>query len=427
MAEALALCGRGDEAAGLLAAAWREQPSSELSQLFYEQLKRVPPETVEEIVMERLMAEPESSELHEALHQLYTRTGQPDKLLSHLLAWTELDASNSRPPSQLLVRLSAQGKGELALEFGRQALRRAPDNLDLQERMFVQLVKWKELAEAHSLAQELAAREDRKASRLGRRLMAEVAGESRGAEERLARLQALFTEDPTDWALRQRYLSALAEAGQGEELQRILQQPEAGGAPPRPSLVATRLLRFHQPEAALLQAEAATATLPESPDTWQILGQVLEKLERRDEAEKAYRRALEVAPGNLDSARRLAFLIQARGDSQALLEFIEPLSPTLREDRQLGGLMAAAYLRQERWAEGVTHLQEHLLRHPFDTTSRLNLAWAAKELGDEAAVRHHLGEFLAHSAEFESRAGTCNCSCNIIQQRERARAWLEAH
>jgi 4-amino-4-deoxy-L-arabinose transferase-like glycosyltransferase len=84
------------------------------------------------------------------------------------------------------------------------------------------------------------------------------------------------------------------------------------------NLQATRiveLLRMRRPEEALTLAEGLVREFPEFADSHARLGEVLVRLERRDEAEQAFERALRIDPAHPVARRALARLRGAAPDA----------------------------------------------------------------------------------------------------------------
>jgi len=105
-----------------------------------------------------------------------------------------------------------------------------------------------------------------------------------------------------------------------------------------------------KPEAALTHLARAAAAEPENADVALQIGFADLALGRLDQAEAAFRQALELAPGYADARFGLALVAQRRGDPRAALAELAPVGPDHAEAealrRRLQGEVAIA---DRRW------------------------------------------------------------------------------
>lgn len=99
--------------------------------------------------------------------------------------------------------------------------------------------------------------------------------------------------------------------------------------------------------------EQADAVIQRNPDRWEayvIRARALENLERLDEAQAGYEKALEIAPDNIEVQRTLAGFFTRKGDDAAaepLFRAIIEKEPTARSYFDLGGFLTEATGRDE--------------------------------------------------------------------------------
>jgi tetratricopeptide (TPR) repeat protein len=117
-------------------------------------------------------------------------------------------------------------------------------------------------------------------------------------------------QDPTRRNLEQAL--DLAKKGQaGEALRLIRQEKELAGADPRPRAAeVSALLLLQRLQEALQAAEAAVRSAPDNPDFVHLRGSAHFALRHLTEAERDFRRALELQPGHAGARDDLARLTQ---------------------------------------------------------------------------------------------------------------------
>ncbi|MHB9878363.1 sulfotransferase [Pacificimonas sp. ICDLI1SI03] len=146
------------------------------------------------------------------------------------------------------------------------------------------------------------------------------------------------------------------------------------------------LTRNHQRVDAIACLWRASACEPRNVSVWNALGQTLASEGRLDEAEQAYRRALDLQPEALVPALRLAQLYEDKGDRRAAKEAYERLLRGHADEAEgLVGLLAVA--------EGAS------LASAIESARR---RIAKVDERDAALIGYALGKALARSGEHEA-------------------------
>lgn len=162
------------------------------------------------------------------------------------------------------------------------------------------------------------------------------------------------------------------------------------GALPQPA-DAYRILAWSQflqgrSEEAVVFHRAATQLAPEDWVVWQSLGVLLVKLGRFDEAERAYRRAGELAPAGVTTPQaRLASLMSRRGDYEQALVAFEALPGPIRDPRDASNIGTAYYYsdRPNRFAKALEHFELAVELAPERADLRGNLASVYTKVGQQ--------------------------------------------
>lgn len=142
-------------------------------------------------------------------------------------------------------------------------------------------------------------------------------------------------------------------------------------------------LRNEDTEGALALARRGVVVRPGDPMAWIWLGSLLENLLRKDpmaiaEAEQAYQRAVQVAPGDLRTWRNLITYFGRARQAERLREALEAFDETAKRqpipavERCLTA--AAGYVLLEDWNLAENRYLEALKVAPND--ARVNVAWA---------------------------------------------------
>lgn len=136
-------------------------------------------------------------------------------------------------------------------------------------------------------------------------------------------------------------------------------------------------------EAALAEYDALLRRTPDDPLLIAERGRLLDRLGRGEEADRAYQRVLEIAPGNVDARMLLADAFRARRDLPAFLSqlsavvTLEPASPQAARARGLLGFdQGLALMQQESWSEAAEVFARMLDVIPNDPETLVQLAEA---------------------------------------------------
>jgi tetratricopeptide (TPR) repeat protein len=144
-------------------------------------------------------------------------------------------------------------------------------------------------------------------------------------------------------------------------------------------------------------ATALTRSLsldPDQPDVRLRLGQAYEKLDRTDAAAAQYRTILDSRPGDVKATVRLADLEESLGRLDAAESL---LRAGLTHGRDAEGLLTPrlarvvakkgdAAFREERWSAAIDAFREASVRDPARPVYLVNLGWAQRHAGDNAAA-----------------------------------------
>ena len=137
---------------------------------------------------------------------------------------------------------------------------------------------------------------------------------------------------------------------------------------------AVLLTNSNAPGAAVIRLEESLQSFPSSSRLWFALGFANFKLDRNEEAERAFRKAIELDP---KFAPAFAYLGLIRARTGAYGEAISLYESALRADAKLGvvhHLIADAMLKQNADPRAIeTHLREAVEMDPAFTPARLSL------------------------------------------------------
>jgi len=165
-------------------------------------------------------------------------------------------------------------------------------------------------------------------------------GEMESSETSYRKAVALTPDDP-------RPLVGLARvllfSGRGEEGESVLHEALelSKGAPDVVNLIGTVLLEVGGLDAALELFAAIARDEPDEPRGHTGMGLALQMLGRPDEAEIAYRKALDIEPGNALALKHLGVLLQERGELEAAAECFRDLLVSNPDDDVARHMLAA--------------------------------------------------------------------------------------
>lgn len=146
-------------------------------------------------------------------------------------------------------------------------------------------------------------------------------------------------------------------------------------------------------------ARKGVSKSPETPVCEEMLGLVLERQERLDQAVASYRRALSLAPKSYRIRMALARCLRGQGKSEAASGY-EPAPPTAESLKRL------ALLRQHHDA------------HPDDQETRVALAEALEMAGEPAAAFREVWALVEADPRDTRRLAVANKALVAVLQRE---------
>ena len=188
-------------------------------------------------------------------------------------------------------------------------------------------------------------------------------------------------------------LVSACAAGQGEPATRAELLPALSRPAASPDVLrGESLLAEGNAPAAKQVFEKALADNPRDPRAWLDLGLALEETEDWLEAERAYRRSVELDPGFAEAFNNLGVLLRERGaldEAVAALERAVALDPALTAARFN---LAMSYEELERPGEAEREYLGTIERLPRDPIPRINLAMLYLETGRPEAAAAQLRE-----------------------------------
>jgi len=260
----------------------------------------------------------------------------------------ELDADLVEA-QRVLARIHASlGDHALAVETGRQVLRRNPGDVGMRILVAQSLLRQEKLEEALA---ELEA----------------IPEENRGAEAHYA-LGRLFSKK-RDWEAARRHLTAAydPDSPQFEVLQALLDLDVREG----------RL------EESAARIESAQQTRPDDSKLNRLKGEVLLYSGKTVEAERSFRRAIELDPNDLSGYQNLARYLAITGRPSEVLTTYEEALKQNPESAPLHMVTGSLYELQSRKQEAMARYEEAIRLDPGLAVARNNLAYLlAEEEGD---------------------------------------------
>ncbi|MHB8766831.1 MAG: tetratricopeptide repeat protein, partial [Deferrisomatales bacterium] len=244
----------------------------------------------------------------------------------------------------------AERKPDLALPFFRKALAKDPAYLRPLELAAQTLVAQGEKGKALSLVQEH---------------LKTTGGGSAEARTLLGRLYAQAGDKPR---ARQELEQAIALAPEGIQAYYALAALYSG------------------PEELRTGLETVARSLEQQPKQvygWVMKGQFHDQLKEHDEANKAYRKAIELHPGSAPALNNLAWnLAEYGGNLDEALKFAEKAVEAAPNDPGANDTLGWIYVKKGANLKGLAHLEA-----------------AVRSLADNPAVHYHLGKAYANLEE----------------------------
>jgi protein O-GlcNAc transferase len=183
------------------------------------------------------------------------------------------------------------------------------------------------------------------------------------------------------------------------------------------SAARTGLLRMQwrtDREAGLAAVEAALQEHGEDPELWRLLGQFRYDREEYADALAAFRKVLELAPGDADAHNSAGVCLQATGDwagARAAFERAVELDPY--HATALGNL-GELHRQQKNHEQGIKFLRRAAEIDPYAPSSNANLATALGEVGMVAEAETVVRRILERDPE--AAAGYNALGWNLVSQ-----------
>ncbi len=134
------------------------------------------------------------------------------------------------------------------------------------------------------------------------------------------------------------------------------------------------------PERAAQICEVALEWNPDNAQANRMLGEAMALLRRLPEAEKAYRKALNLQTEDPLSQRGLAFVLLQTEREQEAIPHLEHALALMPQDAATLNYLGAAFAQQGKLREAIGYFREALKLHPDDASLQLNLERAESEL-----------------------------------------------
>ncbi|MCX8048432.1 MAG: PEP-CTERM system TPR-repeat protein PrsT [Methylohalobius sp.] len=203
------------------------------------------------------------------------------------------------------------------------------------------------------------------------------------------------------------YLLAGEVALQQGRYDQALQAYQRAHAMESSSLTAQRLYQLYRKQG---QSAKANQTLedwlkrsPQDVGAWFMLAMGYQADGERARAIEAYEKARALAPDNLVVLNNLAWLYQEAGQTKALA-LAEVLLEKAKDNPEMLDTVGWIYSQQGRIKEGLTLLQEAVVKAPHIPAIHLHLAEAWVKAGNKDEARKVLTRLLKDQPEFAERA-----------------------
>lgn len=247
---------------------------------------------------------------------------------------------------------------------------------------------------------EFAYRSDPGDLELGRRYV-EVALRAGQAREALEALDHILVSHPAELDLalhRVRVLSLLGEAdlAQRESAALLAEHPEDLEAL---DLHSDLLMGARDWAGALSTIERMLEQRPEEAALWSRKAVLLEALERPTESEAAWRRTLELDPGEFTAIDRMTELLRGAGRESELIELLEGLRVRAEADPLVDARLADLYLARGNFARTVELLEPLAARGVLEPRARVILADLLANLDRRVDAIEVLEELVAGGME----------------------------
>ncbi len=151
------------------------------------------------------------------------------------------------------------------------------------------------------------------------------------------------------------------------------------------------LAALNNPAAAIAAFQKARELAPydAAPDV--NLGIAYERLERSEDARRAYQEAIRKHPDNLTALNNLAYLDADRGvNLDQALAYAQRVRAKRPDDPNVLDTLALICIKKNLTDDGLRMLRDAVSRKPDSATLRLHLALALYQKGDRAQARQEI-------------------------------------
>ncbi len=124
---------------------------------------------------------------------------------------------------------------------------------------------------------------------------------------------------------------------------------------------------------------------PDSADGFYVLGRELQRSGRFDEAERAYRRAIDMEPGHIEAHNGLAAVSASRGDVDQAIAILTTLAAKRPDQAHLQGNLGYAYYLKGNYFDARVLLERAVALDPANERFKEKLALVMQKLGPQAA------------------------------------------
>ena len=218
--------------------------------------------------------------------------------------------------------------------------------------------------------------------------LSEVAVLARRADIAVEVLSSLIEDDPSDVPVGVRLARLQMLVGATAEALELADVLHAAHPDDRDVLELRLDLQQaqHDYESALVSVDTLIETLGEDAILRTRRGEILARLDRPDEAETEWRRALELDPGFTAASLRLSELLLGQGREEELMEELQRLVDEGFADPRQAAALADLYLRSGRVEEAAAILLPMASSGDLDRAGQLHLVQLLGDLGrqDEA-------------------------------------------
>jgi tetratricopeptide (TPR) repeat protein len=397
---------------------------------------------VEEIIVARVEVEPEAAAGLWRFMAVAAMEDDSDTALAYLEAWLLADPYDPEPAETLTLLLRSKEAYDLAVDSCREAIRRDPTSVYHRVELVELLIKTGQYEQASAAAESVLSDERLgDAVFVGHRLEALVALAQGRVDEALAAFRRYFSDerrartriasDDYDYS---EYAKVLDELGLHDELARFMSDeydrlPERQRKSlDRDEFLARSFRTLDQNELALTYADRLVARSPDDEDAVILRGEILFELGRWEEAQRSFRRALELDPSGTDARRRLAEIAQADGRHEEIVALLTPLAENRGfYDSDLVLMLSSAYMELDRPGEALPILEAEFESEESDYDVAYALGQLYVLLERPADARKAYARFLELTTRYDTdEGGSCMCRCDLVDKRAEVKEFMAA-